>query len=419
MLRNKTARLIAGSLLIPILCVLFVIDARAQKIPDTAGPLVGHTTPTSSSLWMYVARDQKVEAVYSKKSGGDEQRAAFAEIENPAGKIEGAIYKLIIDGLKPDTRYQYRVEIDGQASPDHAGSFKTAPPKDVPVKFRVAVTSCMKHGQPQDSWTLLLNEKPDMHVTLGDTQYSDTTNPSVQWRHHLRYRAVPQFAAVNRNMPTYAMWDDHDYGPNNSDGTAKGKENSLAGWGQIWANPPQGTEDTPGAFYRYNWGDVEFFVVDGRYYRSPGKAKDDDSKRMLGDEQFAWLIEGLKNSKAKFKVIASGSTLHDSKSDGWRIYTFARHRLFDAINANKINGVLYFSGDIHRSRVWTHHESDRVGYPFIEVVSSGVANSKTLSYATVDFDTQADDPTVRVRIIHGDGKTHDDKTWKLSDLQVK
>jgi hypothetical protein len=26
---------------------------------------------------------------------------------------------------------------------------------------------------------------------------------------------------------------------------------------------------------------------------------------------------------------------------------------------------------------------------------------------------------VRVRIVHGDGKTHDDKTWKLSELTAK
>ena len=85
----------------------------------------------------------------------------------------------------------------------------------------------------------------------------------------------------------------------------------------------------------------------------------------------------------------------DSKNDRWRIYTFARHRLFDAIGENNISGVLYMSGDVNRSRVWTHPESDRVGYPLIEVISSGVANSKTLSYATVDFDTTSADPTVR------------------------
>ena len=399
--------------------VLLARHTDAQAIPDTAGPLVGHTTSTSTSLWLYAPRDAKVVAVVRKESGGEEKPFEVPAIQNPAGEIEGAIYKVVIDGLEADTRYRCRLMINGKESPEHVATFKTAPAEGKPGKFRIAVTSCMKHGQKQGSWTLLLNEKPDMHITLGDTQYSDTTNPSVQWRHHLRYRAVPEFAEVNRSVPTYAMWDDHDYGPNNSDGTAKGKEKSLAGWGQIWANPPQGTDDTPGAFYSYTWGDVEFFLVDGRYHRSPDKHPDDETKRMLGDAQFAWLIDGLKNSKAKFKVIASGSTLQDSKSDGWRIYTFSRHRLFDAIKANKIGGVVYMSGDIHRSRVWEHPESDRVGYPLVEVISSGVANSKTLSFATVDFDTQADDPTMRVRIIHGDGKTHEDKTWKLSDLSVE
>jgi len=419
MLHNNLRSRITWALLLFACCLACVTGAWAQPIPETAGPLVGHTTPTSTSLWMYAKRGAKVEAIYRNSTGGDEQRAMFAPIDKPAGEIEGAVYKLTLDGLKPDTRYRYRVVIDGEQSPDHAASFKTAPAQGEASTFRIAVTSCMKFGQKQGSWTLLLNEQPDMHITLGDTQYSDTTNPSVQWRHHLRYRAVKEYAAVNRGVPNYAMWDDHDYGPNNSDGTAKGKEKSLAGWAQFWANPASGTDDTPGAFYSYTWGEVEFFMLDGRYHRSPDRDKDDADKRMLGDAQFAWLVDGLKNSKAKFKVIASGSTLHDSKGDGWRIYTFARHRLFDAIKSNKIGGVVYMSGDMHYSRVWEHHESDRVGYPFVEVVSSGVANSKTLSFATVDFDTEAADPTVRVRIIHGDGKAHDDKTWKLSELQVK
>ena len=32
-----------------------------------------------------------------------------------------------------------------------------------------------------------------------------------------------------------------------------------------------------------------------------------------------------------FKVIASGSTLFQSKGDGWRVFTFSRHRLMDSI----------------------------------------------------------------------------------------
>ncbi|MEJ6523869.1 MAG: alkaline phosphatase D family protein, partial [Opitutales bacterium] len=144
-----------------------------------------------------------------------------------------------------------------------------------------------------------------------------------------------------------------------------------------------------------------------------------EKKRMLGDAQFEWLINGLKNSKARFKMIISGSTLHHSKVDGWRIYTFSRHRLFDAIKENEISGAMYVSGDVHQSLVWEHHESDRVGYPMIEIVSSGITNGRDLSFATVDFDTTLEDPTVRVRIIYGDGKVHTDKTWKLSQLGSK
>ncbi len=277
----------------------------------------------------------------------------------------------------------------------------------------------MKIGQPQASWYLLLAQQPDIHLTVGDTHYADTTDHTVQWKHHVTYRRQKEFATVLRNVPTYAIWDDHDYGPNNSDGTAEGKERSLAGWKQAWANPALGTPDTPGAFFKFSHGDVDFFMVDSRYHRSPDKVPDDDEKRMLGDAQFSWLLDGLRRSKARFKVIVSGSTLNHSKVDGWRIYTFSRHRLFDALKKHRISGVMYMSGDIHNSLVWEHHESDRVGYPLVEVISSGVANSKTLSFATIDFDTTRQDPTARVRIVYGDGTIRADKTWKLSQLSPK
>jgi len=199
-------------------------------------------------------------------------------------------------------------------------------------------------------------------------------------------------------------------------GTAKGKENSLAGWKQIWANPAAGTAETPGAFFTFSRGDVDFFMGDSRYHRSPDKAPNDDKKRMLGDAQYKWLVDGLKSSKAKFKVIGSGSTLQTSRADGWRIYDFSRKRLLRSLKEHDVSGVVYLSGDVHQSFVREHQESDLVGYPLVEVISSGIANSKTLSFATIDFDTTRDDPTMRVRIVHGDGAVRQDKTWTLSTL---
>ena len=56
-----------------------------------------------------------------------------------------------------------------------------------------------------------------------------------------------------------------------------------------------------------------------------------------------------------------------------------------------------------------------VGYPIIEIISSGITNGKDLSFATIDFDTTVDDPTARVRIIYGSlgEKINTDKTDTL------
>jgi alkaline phosphatase D len=405
----------------PKLLIAFLLlpFSFAQAIPDIAGPITGDVRANEVALWMYAPSKSK--CTFSCRAEGSSKKHSktgkLTALTNQAAKVPGQIFKSTMNALAPDTRYQYEVSIDGKTDPKWKGSFKTAPVEGTPTAFRLAITSCMKIGRPQRSWNILLEEQPDLHLTVGDTHYADTTNPTVQLEHHLTYRGEKEFAKVLQQVPTYAIWDDHDYGPNNSDGTAEGKEFSLAGWKQAWPNPPSGTSDTPGAFFKFSRGDVDFFVVDGRYHRSPNELADDDKKRMLGDAQFAWLLEGLKNSKAKFKIIASGSVLHHSKVDGWRIFSFSRHRLFDAIKKEKISGVMYIGGDIHKSLVWQHHESDRVGYPMIEIISSGVTNGKDLSFATIDFDTTVDDPTARVRIIYGRGeKINTDKTWKLSQL---
>ncbi|MFT4691953.1 MAG: alkaline phosphatase D [Limisphaerales bacterium] len=405
-----------------LIALLFLPLTALHAAPEGfAGPLVGAIEPDRVTMWMFAPAESQCIYTYRSDNPASPKGSSgqIAAVPNPIADVPGRPFKSAIEGLSPNTRYHYKVTVNGKTDPAWAGSFKTAPAAGNPTTFRLALTSCMKIGKPQTSWPLLLKQQPDIHLTVGDTHYADTTDPTVQLKHHLAYRRQAEFATVIRNIPTYAIWDDHDYGPNNSDGTAKGKQHSLAGWKQNWANPALGTPDTPGAFFKFSRGDVDFFMVDSRYHRSPDKAPDDDQKRMLGDAQFAWLLDGLRKSQARFKIIVSGSTLHHSEVDGWRIYTFSRHRLFDALKEHRISGVMYMSGDIHQSLVWEHPESDRVGYPLVEVISSGVANSKTLSFATVDFDTTRKDPTARVRIVYGDGTVRTDKTWKLSQLSPK
>lgn len=390
----------------------------AASEPVFSGPLVGHVTSTTAHIWAYAGADPDLRLSWWLE--GTEPGAGGSAVM-VATKTDHWAARHVIEGLTPAVTYAYEVTRSGDEPVVRGGRFTTAPVAGQPGRFRMAFSSCMSVGrQPaQPSFQLLLDQAPAFHMLLGDVVYANTTNRERLWKFHQRQRQVPEFAKAIANLPTYSMWDDHDYGPNNSDGTAKGKEQSLRAFREIYANPGAGTEETPGAFYRYSWGDVDFFVLDGRYHRSPNRAPNDQSKRMLGDAQFEWLVAGLKSSRARFKVLASGSTIRASRADGWRVFDFSRKRLFTAIMSNDISGVLYLSGDIHRCGIMAHPATETGGYPLYEVISSGIANGPLKGFCSLDFDTTADDPTVRIRVIQGDGTVRTDRVLMLSELRTQ
>ena len=55
----------------------------------------------------------------------------------------------------------------------------------------------------------------------------------------------------------------------------------------------------------FQWGDVDFFLLDNRYFRSPNYLTEGE-KTILGKEQLEWLIDALVKSRAPFKMVAIG-----------------------------------------------------------------------------------------------------------------
>ena len=106
----------------------------------------------------------------------------------------------------------------------------------------------------------VLSHTPDFQILNGDTVYSDTTDYDGIWQHHMTQRQIEPFANIIRKVPTYATWDDHDYGPNDSDGLEEGKENSLRAFVDVFANPSYGTPDHPGIYTTWGHGDVRPIV---------------------------------------------------------------------------------------------------------------------------------------------------------------
>jgi alkaline phosphatase D len=227
------------------------------------------------------------------------------------------------------------------------------------------VTSCA--GEPEDAapaWAELAKVPIDLLLRLGDNVYAGSTDPEIQRRIYYAHRRIPAHRAVVAGTPSLAIWDDWDYAGNNSDGTAAGKELSLNTFKQLWPNPGFGQPSDPGVYFKASWGDVDFFMLDGRYHRSPNDAADDGRKTMLGAAQLAWLKRELAASKATFKFLASGGEWQSrGREDSWRSFLRERDELLRFIEEHRITGVVQLSGDRHVTAAY------QVNRRFIEVTS--------------------------------------------------
>jgi alkaline phosphatase D len=395
--------------------------AARRKI---VGPLVGHVTDTTAAIWAYAGPRTKpvvLEIAAAPVEPGQPAESDAQRLEVMPDAAAHHVVKFPVQNLRPHTRYAFTVSLPDDGDAVARGSFTTAPQAGTPAKFRISVASCFGNTyrrvegvtSPQQeyvvsSWQLLLDRNPDLQLIIGDNVYADSTDYNHMWDSHTLERINNgPFGQAIRTIPTYAVWDDHDYGPNDSDGTAAGKEHSLRAFGEVFANPPRKGVGGPGIYTSFGWGGVDFFLLDGRYNRTPNVAPNDDAKRYLGDEQFEWLVDRLKESKAPFKLLVNGSTWGAARRvDSWNSFDFERRRLWKAIVENDVRGVVFVSGDIHRCDLPLHWPEFEGAYPMPEIISSGIGShgdDDMLGFVVADFDLTLADPMLTARVIDGDG----------------
>ncbi|MBM4381522.1 MAG: alkaline phosphatase D family protein, partial [Deltaproteobacteria bacterium] len=182
--------------------------------------------------------------------------------------------------------------------------------------------------------------------------------------------------------------------------------------------------------------DAEFFLLDDRYHRAAATAS---TGSILGTDQTAWLVSALKASTATFKFVACGSLFGPGATESWHNERpTALTALHAAIKNNKVQGVVFLSGDIHKSLFQTHLKATTGGYDIPELVSSPLANAQTGQtctagpagysrracekdgdYATeVEVDTTLADPQFTARLLDVNGAVRSTWTVKRSQLEV-
>jgi alkaline phosphatase D len=388
------------------------------------GPMIGHTGPQDTRIWAKASGAARLAVRIGTTPDLMESRL----VEGPMLRADSDFMgHVLVEGLQPVTTYHYTVLLDGKpAMLRPYPSFTTAPEIGAPGKTRIAFSSCVGRAGMMSAaiWAeMSARTRFDVLLMLGDNTYADSTAPEVQRRHYYDHRSVLGYAEITRRVPTYAIWDDHDYGPNDSDGTAKGKEISLQTFQQFWANPAYGLPEHPGVYFKLSRGDIDFFMLDNRYHRSPNRAPDDGTKTMLGRPQVDWLKRELLASKAKVKFIASGSEWElFSHVDSWTSFARERDEILAFLREHDFPGVILLSGDRHFTGAY------QIGGRFIEVTSGPLGSTTTNGVNKPDMflnlvegkmcsvfevDTSGAEPQIALEVYRGGaGKVYDRKfTW--------
>ena len=289
-------------------------------------------------------------------------------------------------------------------------------------------------------WDTIGAIDPRALLLLGDNAYiDDPKTPEMQLFHYYRRQSQPEWSKLAKQVPIYAIWDDHDFTTNDGWGgpaieEPKWKREVWKVFKDNWDNPYYGGgEEQPGCWFDFWIGKVHFVLIDGRYYRESPKGKDPS---MLGPAQMKWLKKTLKKP-ATFTVFCTNvpvtPKVKPGSKDTWDGYSKERQRIFQFIADQKIPGVIVLSADRHRSDAYKIDTGIKGMYPLYEWQSSRLTNqhvhglikhslfgyNEKQSFGRVDFDLTAKDPTVKYTVVNIDGKAVHSLELKRSELQFK
>ena len=288
-------------------------------------------------------------------------------ISTPAKTVDSFwLLKYNVTGLDLNTRYYTRVANEnGTPLDSYIGSFKT-PPAISPQSFKFGFASCSSSNLIEASNQKIydniankaINNEINFFIHLGDMHYSDIANNNeslFQQAYDLVFKS-PRQNNCWKNLPMYYIWDDHDYGPDDSDKNSPSRIASIAAYRRRVPYPPLAQPGSNDAiYYSFVRGRVKFIVTDLVSEREPKGAfpSYDNRQKIFSDQQKNWFFNEMLSAKNNGQIICWANTKPWISSisnglDDWGGYHAARLEIAEFIqNQNLQNRLFIISGDMH------------------------------------------------------------------------
>ena len=296
--------------------------------------------------------------------------------------------KVDVNELNHSTKYFYRFRAFGKYSP--TGITKTASKTADALRFAVVSCSNYEWGYFNSYRAIANQEDLDVVLHLGDYiyeygpgRYGDTTLNRINLPGHeivslsdyrtrySQYRLDEDLKAAHAKVPFINIWDDHEIandsyqsGAQNhqeDEGSYEDRKNAAVKAFYEWMP----IRETPTLYRKFDFGNLaEIFMMDERLEGRTAPADsledpflEDESRSMLGSNQLDWLLSGLSNSPAQWKIIGNQvifSYLNWGFEPNWTInldswdgYPAEREKIANHIRENSIENIAFVTGDTH------------------------------------------------------------------------
>ena len=379
-----------------ILIALFLAAPLLASAQIKSGPMLGCSEMKEVLVWVQTEKPADVSIQYWEKGDKTIHKTDPVHTE----KTTAFIARIIADEVTMGKKYAYEVLVNGKKMAfDYALEFQTQElwqyRKDPPA-FSFLFGTCnyvneeatdrpgRPYGGADEVYASMYAKKPDFMLWGGDNFYyrePDYTRTGMIHRYY-HPRAVKSIQPLLGSVHQYAIWDDHDYGPNDADRSFPLKYTSLEMFKMYWGNSNFAFPNE-GITGKFQWADVEFFLMDDRWNKAPNELND-PNKDYWGAKQMTWLLDQLSTSRASFKIIVNGGQVVSPAKvfENMANYEAERTYLLKELKNRKIPGVLFFTGDRHISDL---NKLEREGtYPLYDLtvspMTAGKADAVKLDY---------------------------------------
>jgi len=433
-----------------IVLIFLSFSSLGQSTLLQSGPMLGYSEMKEVLLWVQTKKEVKVKFRYWIKEKPDKK---FETKEETSKKENALVVKAIADEVEPGNKYVYEVLLNGKSVarpyPLEFQSQKLWRYRTDPPAFTIALGSCnyvadtaydrpgKPYGGNYEIFTSIYNKHPDAMLWMGDNIYlreADwNTRTGILYR-NTHTRSLPEMQPLLGSVHNYAILDDHDFGPNDCDRSFFRKDDTFDAFKLFWGNLTYGVMGEKCATTSFEWGDVQFFLLDDRWFRTPNKRTTGD-REILGKMQMEWLIDALRTSTSTFKVVAMGGQVISPLKvyENFANYENEQNYLIEAIGKEKIEGVFFLSGDRHQTELT---KKDREGmYPLYDLTVSPLTSSASnikednilrvpdtmvseRNFATLEFSGPRTDQQVKMSVFNVSGNLLWERTIKASELKL-